>query len=117
MSQAPRKRLAAVPDVPPDGQGHAPASPTGKPTTPAAAARGGHGPYSKPPRTGTLLPGERAPMLAEALQGVRLGAFDRRAVDWLCRQPDTPTFLALLGILERTRQTAGGRAVGEGSQR
>jgi hypothetical protein len=43
-------------------------------------------------------------MLADALQGVRLGAFDRRAIDWLCRQVDTPTFLSLLGILQRARQ-------------
>jgi hypothetical protein len=110
MSQAPRKRLAAVPDVPPDGEGRAPASRTSKPTAPAAAAGGAHGPYSKPPRGRALLPGERQPMLAEVLQGVRLYAFDRQALDWLCRWLDTPTFLALLGIIERASQAAADRA-------
>lgn len=104
MSAAPRKQLVAVPDVPPDGQGRAPAaSRTGKPAV--ADVDRGHGPYSRPPR-GVLLPGERQPMLAEVLDGVRLGAYDRRAVEWLCRWLDTPTFLSLLGLLERTRQAA-----------
>ncbi len=110
MSATPRKRLAAVPTVPPDGQGRAPTSRTSTPTTPAAAAgAGAHGPYSKPPRSPALLHGERQPMLAEALQGVRLGAYDRKALDWLCRWTDTPTFLAVLGVLERARQLAGDR--------
>jgi hypothetical protein len=116
MSGTPRKRLAAVPAVPPDGQGHAPASRTSKP----AAADDGHGPYSRPPRSPALLPGERQPMLAEVLDGVRLGAYDRHAVDWLCRWVDTPTFLALLGMVHRARQAAADRASKpqrEGSQR
>jgi hypothetical protein len=121
MSQAPRKRLAAVPDVPPEGKGRAAARRTGKPTTPAAAAAGGaHGPYSKRPCSPALLPSERQPMLAEVLQGVRLYAYDRQALDWLCRWLDTPTFLSLLGVLERTRQLAGDRATaaaGEGKDR
>jgi hypothetical protein len=103
MSDAPRRRLAAVPAVPPDGNGRAAARRTGKPTTPAAAG-GAHGPYSKPPRGPALLPAERQPMLAAALRGVRLYAYDRRTVDWLCRWLDTPTFLSLLGLLERARQ-------------
>ena len=121
MSTTPRKRLAAVPTVPtvPDGQGRAPARRTSTPTTAAAAGGGAHGPYSRPPRSRALLPSERAPMVAQALRGVRLGAYDRRTVDWLCRQLDTPTFLALLGILQRTRQAAtdrAGRPQREGSQ-
>jgi hypothetical protein len=123
MSQAPRKRLVAVPDVPdvpPEGKGRAAARRTGKPTTPAAAGGGAHGPYSKRPRGPALLPAERQPMLAQALDGVRLYAYDRHAIDWLCRWLDTPTFLSLLGILERTRQLAGDRATaaaGEGKDR
>ncbi len=110
MSTTPRKRLAAVPTVPPDGEGRAPARRTSTPTTAAAADGGAHGPYSRPPRGRALLPGDRAPMVAQALQGVRLGAYDRRAVDWLCRWTDTPTFLAVLGLLERARQAAADRA-------
>jgi hypothetical protein len=111
MSNAPHRRLAAVPDVPPDGNGRAAARRTGKPATPTTAAAGGaHGPYSKPPRSPALLANERKAMLAEVLDGVRLHAYDWRALDWLCRWTDTPTFLALLGVLERTRQLAADRA-------
>ncbi len=104
MSQAPRKRLAAVPAVPPQANGHTATHPAGKPTTPADDGPG-HGPYSRPPR-GVLLPAERQPMLAQALNGVRLGAHDRHTADWLCRLVDTPTFLSLLGMIRRARQAA-----------
>ena len=88
--KAPRKRLAAVPDTDP-------------------AVDGGsrvHGPYSKRPHVPALLPSERTALLAEVLDGVRLYAFDRQALQWVCRWADTPTFLALLGIIERARQAA-----------
>lgn len=108
MSDAPRRRLAAVPDAPPKGKGRAAARRTDTTTTtPAAAAGAGHGPYSKPPRGPALLPAERQAMLAQVLQGVRLHAYDRQALDWLCRWTATPTFLALVGILERARQLPG----------
>ncbi len=107
MSAAPRKQLTAVPDVPPDGEGACTSEPDQQ------ARRGRRRPcprpLSRPPR-GVLLPGERQPMLAEVLRGVRLGAYDRRAVEWLCRWLDTPTFLSLLGILERTRQAGADHA-------
>jgi hypothetical protein len=73
-----------------------------------------HGPYSKPPRGRAILAADRATMLAEALQGLRLGAFDRQALQWLCRWADTPTFLALLGILQRAHAHTSLPAVGEG---
>jgi hypothetical protein len=73
-----------------------------------------HGPYGKPPRGRAILAGERATMLAEALRGVRLGAFDRQALEWVCRWVDTPTFLALLGIVERAHAHTSLPAVGEG---
>lgn len=99
MSATPRKPLAAVPN-----QGEA----TSRTDTPASADQAStHGPYSRPPRGPALLSGERQAMLAEVLAGVRLHAFDRKALDWLCRWTDTPTFLAVLGVLERARQLPG----------
>lgn len=82
-----------------------PTNPAGQSDQPATRGQpAAHGPYSKPARSRAVLPAERQPMLADALQGVPLGVFDRQAIDWLCRWVDTPTFLALLGILQRTRQ-------------
>ncbi len=118
MSEArQRKRLAVVP---PDGGGEdRPKPPVHSPKAASAGAGGGraHGPYARPPRGLVLLPAERTPLLAEALKGVRLHAFDRRAVDWLCRQADTPTFLALLGLLHRARQAAADRAAAAAGER
>jgi hypothetical protein len=79
-------------------------NPAGQPAVPAPAQPTTHGPYSTPPRSRAILPAERTQMLADALRGVRLGAFDRRSIQWLCRWVDTPNFLALLGILQRARQ-------------
>jgi hypothetical protein len=53
-------------------------------------------------------------MLSEALRGVRLGAFDRHALEWLRRWADTPTFLALLGLIQRAHAHTSLPAVGEG---
>jgi hypothetical protein len=106
-----RASLRPVPD---------PTSPASQPATPAptparSAESAVHGPYSKPPRGRAILAGERASMLAEALRGVRLGAYDRQALQWLCRWADTPTFLALLGILQRAHAHTSLPAVGEGT--
>jgi hypothetical protein len=98
----------------------APTSPTSQSATPAptparSAESTVHGPYGKPPRGRAILAGERASMLAEALRGVRLGAYDRRALQWLCRWADTPTFLALLGVLQRAHAHTSLQEVGEGT--
>jgi hypothetical protein len=91
-----RPSLRPVPD---------PTNPAGQSDQPATRGQpAAHGLYSKPPHSRAVLPAERQPMLADALRGVRLGVFDRQAIDWLCRWVDMPTFLALLGILQRARQ-------------
>ena len=46
----------------------------------------------------------RKALLDQALQGVELGAWDRRILDWLADCLDTPTFLVVLGMLQRARQ-------------
>jgi hypothetical protein len=87
----------------------------GQPSAPAPSAGPAvHGPYGKPPRGRAILPTDRATMLSEALRGVRLGAFDRHALEWLCRWADTPTFLALLGLIQRAHAHTSLPAVGEG---
>jgi hypothetical protein len=104
-----RASLRPVPD---------PTNSTNQPTAPAPAPSAGPtvlGPYGKPPRGRAILPTDRATMLAEALGGVRLGAFDRQALQWLCRWADTPTFLALLGILQRAHAHTSLPPVGEGT--
>jgi hypothetical protein len=108
-----RARLRPVPD-PTTSQAGQPATPAAPPAPAPSAGPAVHGPYGKPPRGRAILAGERATMLAEALQGVRLGAFDRHALEWLCRWADTPTFLALLGILQRAHAHTSLAAVGEG---
>src|ERR671931_1851228 len=104
--RAGRAGLRSVPDA---------TSPTNQAAAAAAPAPAGHGPYSKAPRGRAILAAERATMLAEALRGVRLGAYDRQALQWLCRWADTPTFLALLGILQRAHAHTSLPAVGEGT--
>ncbi len=62
-----------------------------------------HGPYPRPPRGHYLGFDQRTSMLHGALHGIKLGAFDRRTIDWLCHWCDTPTFLVVLGLVERAR--------------
>jgi hypothetical protein len=61
------------------------------------------GPYPRPPRGHYLGFDQRTSMLHTALHGIKLGAFDRRTIDWLCHWCDTPTFLVVLGLVERAR--------------
>jgi hypothetical protein len=56
----------------------------------------------------------RKALLDQVLQDVELGAWDRRILDWLADCLDTPTFLAVLGILQRARQA--GQQPQEGSR-
>ncbi len=72
-----------------------------------------HGPYPRPPRGLYLGFDQRTSMLHGALHGIKLGAFDRRTIDWLCHWCDTPTFLVVLGWVERAR-LAGPRSQAEG---
>jgi hypothetical protein len=65
-----------------------------------------HGPYEHQPAEAFIAPTRRTVMLAGALTGVELGTWDRRILDWLAHWCDTPTFLALLGMLQRARIAA-----------
>jgi hypothetical protein len=65
-----------------------------------------HGPYEYAPSESFIAPIRRAAMLTEALAGVELGAWDRRILQWLAHWCDTPTFLAILGMLQRARIAA-----------
>jgi hypothetical protein len=60
-----------------------------------------HGPYEQEPRETFIAVDQRKALLGQALQGVELGAWDRRILDWLAGYLDTPTFLVVLGIIER----------------
>jgi len=46
----------------------------------------------------------RKALLDQVLQGVELGAWDRRILDWLADYLDPPTSLVVLGMLQRARQ-------------
>ncbi len=70
--------------------------------TPAAR----HGPYQQQPTEDFLAPAPRTAMLQAALDGVTLGTWDTRILTWLCHWSDTPTFLAILGWIERARVAA-----------
>jgi hypothetical protein len=65
-----------------------------------------HGPYEREPCEPFIAADQRKVLLAQALQGVELGAWDRRILDWLAGHPDTSTFLVILGIVERAKATA-----------
>lgn len=69
-----------------------------------------HGPYPQPPRSRHLPAEKRRLLLDRALHGVALGAWDEQVAGWLCEVPDTPTMLAIIGMLERARQVAEQRA-------
>jgi hypothetical protein len=75
-------------------------------TAGAADAAGCHGPYQHQPTEDFLAPAQRTTMLHAALDGVALGTWDQRILAWLCHWADTPTFLAILGWIERARQAA-----------
>jgi hypothetical protein len=64
-----------------------------------------HGPYEQEPREPFIAADQRKTLLAQALQGVELGSWDRRILDWLATHPDTSTFLTILGILQRATAT------------
>ena len=76
--------------------------PTHTPTTDMAC----HGPFEHQPTETFLAPARRTAMLQAALDGVTLGTWDQRILAWLCHWSDTPTFLAILGWIERARTTA-----------
>jgi hypothetical protein len=65
-----------------------------------------HGPYQHQPAETFIAPARRTAMLAAALAGVELGTWDARILAWLAHWCDTPTFLAILGMVERARQAA-----------
>ena len=69
-----------------------------------ASAPADHGPYEHQPPETFIAPARRTAMLAQALRGVELGTWDQRILAWLTRWCDTPTFLAILGLVERARQ-------------
>jgi hypothetical protein len=64
-----------------------------------------HGPYQHPP-VEFIAPTKRTAMLQAALDGVQLGGWDTRILTHLTTWCDTPTFLAILGWIERARTTA-----------
>jgi hypothetical protein len=64
-----------------------------------------HGPYEQEPREPFIAANQRKALLGQALQGVELGAWDRRILDWLAGHLDTPTFLVVLGMVERAKAT------------
>jgi hypothetical protein len=64
-----------------------------------------HGPYEQEPREAFIAASQRKALLGQALQGVELGAWDRRILDWLAGHLDTSTFLVVLGIVERAKAT------------
>jgi hypothetical protein len=70
--------------------------------TPAACC----GPYEHQPAETFIAPARRTAMLAAALAGVELGTWDRRILAWLAHWCDTPTFLVILGMLQRARIAA-----------
>jgi hypothetical protein len=65
------------------------------------------GPLDSDP--GGFLPGEeRFAVLAGVLDGVELGAWDRRVVGWLCGL-DTSTALTIASLIARSRSAGAGR--------
>ena len=73
-----------------------------------------HGPYQHQPAETFIAPARRTAMLAQALWGVELGTWDERILAWLAHWCDTPTFLAILGLIQRARH-AGSRPQQQGS--
>jgi hypothetical protein len=69
-----------------------------------------HGPYEYSPPESFIAPARRAVMLTQALAGVELGTWDQRILQWLAHWCDTPTFLAILGMLQRARIAAQAQA-------
>jgi hypothetical protein len=61
------------------------------------------GPFEREPVSGFLHPGQRRELWDVALAGVELGAYDRRILDWMARNLDTPTTLVVVGLLRRAR--------------
>jgi len=53
---------------------------------------------------GDTIAGARA-VFADALDGIDLGAYDRRIVDWLTNL-DQPTLAVLAGIIDRARDAS-----------
>jgi hypothetical protein len=62
-----------------------------------------HGPYHHPPTEAFIGFAQRRTLLLAAVGGVELGAWDGRILDWLAHFCDTPTFLAVLGLIQRAR--------------
>jgi hypothetical protein len=75
-----------------------------------------HGPYHQPPTEAFIGFAQRRTLLLAALGGVELGAWDARILDWLAHFCDTPTFLAVLGLLERARRAGAELARGQADQ-
>jgi hypothetical protein len=76
-----------------------------------------HGPYARPTRGLFIGFDQRTTMLHAALAGVKLGAFDRRTITWLCHWSDTPTFLVILGLVERASQAGAKQGTKAGAAR
>jgi hypothetical protein len=65
-----------------------------------------YGPFEYSPHETFIAPARRLVMLDQALDGVALGTWDQRILVWLAHWCDTPTFLAILGMLQRARIAA-----------
>jgi hypothetical protein len=70
---------------------------------PASLPAPPHGPHHHPPTETFIGFARRHQLLLAALQDVELGAWDARILDWLAHFCDTPTFLAILGLVQRVR--------------
>jgi hypothetical protein len=74
-----------------------------------------HGPYEHQPAETFIAPARRTAMLAAALGGVELGTWDQRICGWLAHWCDTPTFLAIVGMIQRARHAPTSPQEGSGS--
>lgn len=45
-------------------------------------------------------------LLEEAVEGIELGAYDRRIVDWLKDMADQPTIVVIASLLRRAREAS-----------
>jgi hypothetical protein len=73
-----------------------------------------HGPYEHQPAETFIAPHRRTAMMRAALAGVELGTWDERILAWLAHWCDTPTFLVVLGLVERARHAGPNPPRGEG---
>jgi hypothetical protein len=63
------------------------------------------GPFEAVPPGPHLSLETRRVLLARALTGIELGAWDERALNWLA-EADTPIVRSIVGMIERARQAS-----------